>query len=261
MRSALGLLTILGGAASPTAQALRWFAPVGALVGGAVGGAWWLGARVWPVALAAVIAVVADLVLTGALHADGLVDSADGLLPPLGSPARRLEAMADPAVGAFGLAAGLSVLGLRVAGFAALVAPGREPSWAAVALVSGLWAASRAVVAAALLLVRPARPSGMAATFASPFAPPADPPADPPAGGGRARALDRTLVAAGFAVALALVAGAGFGGVAALAALTVSGAAVIVLGARRLGGITGDVLGASVLVGETIGLVVASARW
>jgi len=37
--------------------------------------------------------------------------------------------------------------------------------------------------------------------------------------------------------------------------------AIIVLGMRRIGGYTGDVLGAAGLVGETVGLLVASARW
>jgi cobalamin synthase len=36
---------------------------------------------------------------------------------------------------------------------------------------------------------------------------------------------------------------------------------VLVLAVRRLGGVTGDVLGAAGVVGETVGLVVAAARW
>jgi cobalamin synthase len=38
-------------------------------------------------------------------------------------------------------------------------------------------------------------------------------------------------------------------------------AAVLVLASRRIGGVTGDVLGAAGLVGETVGLIVAAADW
>ena len=57
--------------------------------------------------LAALIAVGVDALLTGMLHLDGLADSGDGLVPPL-PRARRLAVMADPAVGAFGLASVLA---------------------------------------------------------------------------------------------------------------------------------------------------------
>jgi adenosylcobinamide-GDP ribazoletransferase len=38
-------------------------------------------------------------------------------------------------------------------------------------------------------------------------------------------------------------------------------AAVIAFSVRRIGGFTGDVLGAAGVVGETVGLLVAAARW
>jgi adenosylcobinamide-GDP ribazoletransferase len=50
-------------------------------------------------------------------------------------------------------------------------------------------------------------------------------------------------------------------GVATVGAVVVGAAAVVVLARRRIGGFTGDVLGASGMVGETAGLVVAAARW
>ena len=49
--------------------------------------------------------------------------------------------------------------------------------------------------------------------------------------------------------------------VAGLAALAAAGAGVVALARHRLGGFTGDVLGAAGLVGETVGLLVAAARW
>ena len=42
MRSALGFLTVVGGAAPPDRRAPAWFGPVGAALGLAVGGAWWV---------------------------------------------------------------------------------------------------------------------------------------------------------------------------------------------------------------------------
>src|SRR5207244_10789980 len=87
MRRALAFLTPIGGAVPPSPDAVRWFPIAGLLIGLAVGGVWWGAAKFWPPAVAAALAVVADLALTGMLHFDGLVDSADGLVPPL--PRRR----------------------------------------------------------------------------------------------------------------------------------------------------------------------------
>src|ERR687898_796490 len=102
MRSALGFLTVVAGAAPPDRRAPAWFGPVGAVLGLAVGGEWWGGGELWPPLIAAVLAVAVDAALTGMLHLDGLADSADGLLPPL-DRGRRLAVMAAPDVGAFGV--------------------------------------------------------------------------------------------------------------------------------------------------------------
>ena len=81
MRAALAFLTPLGGARNPTPRALPWFPVIGALIGLGVGGAWWGAGEVFPPAVAAGVAIVVGLALTGMLHIDGLADSADGLLP------------------------------------------------------------------------------------------------------------------------------------------------------------------------------------
>ena len=62
------------------------------------------------------------------------------------------------------------------------------------------------------------------------------------------------------AIVLAVV-GRGYAGAIALAAGLASAAAVVILAWRRVGGFTGDVLGAAGVVVETVGLVVAAARW
>ncbi len=238
MRSALGFLTILGGAAPLDRRAPAWFGLVGALVGLGVGAVWWAAAELWPAVVAALLAVGVDAVLTGMLHLDGLADSADGLLPPV-ERERRLAIMAAPDVGAFGMVVVVLVLAGRVAALASL-AP--DPL-----LVAGLWAAARAGMALTISAVPYARTSGAASGFAGRGAGPAV----------------LSLLAAGALVAGAVVAAGlgGWAGVATTAAPVAVFVAVIALAVRRLGGYTGDVLGAAGVVAETVGLVVAAARW
>jgi adenosylcobinamide-GDP ribazoletransferase len=236
MRSALGFLTVVGGAAPPDRRAPAWFGPVGAALGLTVGGAWWVAGELWPPLVAAVVALAVDAALTGMLHVDGLADSADGLLAPLDRH-RRLEVMASPEVGAFGVMVVTLVVLARVAALAAL-AP--DPL-----LVAGLWTTSRSAMALALALLPYARPAGGAASgFRAAAAPPA---------------------LAGLAVGCAVVAwtvDAGWGpGVLVAAAALAGFGAVMMLAWRRLGGYTGDVLGAAGLVAETVGMLVAAARW
>ena len=68
--------------------------------------------------LASMLAVACGLVVTGALHEDGLADTFDGL--GLSGPSRRIEAMRDSALGVFGACALVVALGVRVAAFAVL---------------------------------------------------------------------------------------------------------------------------------------------
>ena len=238
LRSASSFLTPIGGAAQPGPEALWWFPAVGAACGLAVGLVWWLGAQIWPPALAAAVAVVADLAVTGMLHVDGLCDAADGLLSHL-EPSRRLDVMATPDVGAFGVTAAVAALLLRFGALASL-----HPN---VLLVCALWTASRTQMAAVIVGVPYARhEGGLATAFLGPHP---------------SRQL-LPIAAAGTAVALALAAvWRPVAGPLAVAAGMVAAAAVVVLARRRVGGFTGDVLGAAGIVGETVGLLVAAARW
>ena len=234
MRRALAFLTPLGGAAVPDARTLSWFPLVGALVGGALGAVWWGAQEVWPAAVAAAVVLAADLALTGLLHVDGLVDAADGLLPQVPRE-RRLEIMADPAVGAYGVAVAAAVLLLRFAALASMEAN--------VLLLAGIWCGSRTVMAVAARAVPYARrEGGLASAFA---------------GGDW-----RTVGLAGLILAVSL--GALAGGrqpEAAVAVGMATGGAVVALGHRRLGGFTGDVLGAAGVVAETAALLVAALTW
>jgi adenosylcobinamide-GDP ribazoletransferase len=62
------------------------------------------------------------------------------------------------------------------------------------------------------------------------------------------------------AVAIAAV-GAQVAGAAAVVLGVAAGIGILLLAQRRLGGFTGDVLGAAIVVAETVGLVVAAGRW
>src|SRR2546427_671532 len=105
MVAALAFLTILPvrprGDPAALGRAAAWFPAVGALVGLAAGGAWVAAEPALGSAVAGVLALVVLVVLTGALHQDGLADCADGL-GVRGDRARRLAVMRDPSIGAFG---------------------------------------------------------------------------------------------------------------------------------------------------------------
>jgi adenosylcobinamide-GDP ribazoletransferase len=191
----------------------------------------------FPVAVAAVLAVTADLVLTGLLHLDGLCDAADGLLPPM-TRTRRLEVMASSDVGAFGSGVCALVLLTRVLCFASL-----RPT---ALLPMALWAASRAYMALVMTRVPYARgPGGLASAFVEQAT---------------ATVAVTSLVAIGASVALATT-WRPLAGSAAVVAALLAAVATTTLAWRRIGGFTGDVLGAAGTVGETVGLVVACAKW
>ena len=236
MRRALAFLTPFGGASRPSGSALLWFPLVGAGLGLALGGIWWVAAQAWSAPVAAAVVVAADLGLTGLLHLDGLADSADGLLGHLPRE-RRLAVMTEPGVGAFGIGVVGAVLLLR---FAAL--GGLRPSWL---LLGGLWCASRTWMAVATRALPYARADGgLASAFRE--------------GPGRPAVVGAIGLSGSCAL---LLAWHPLAGAVSLASATVAAGGVLLLAWRQVGGFTGDVLGATGLVGETVGLLVAVARW
>lgn len=233
MIAALAFLTPIGRGRAPSSGATRWFPAVGVVVGTAVGLVWWGAAELWSPGVAAALAITADLALTGMLHVDGLVDSADGLLPHLDRD-RRLAVMAEPTVGAFGVVVCTVALLLRWTALASMPAD--------VWLIAGLWCLSRTVMAAVLTSAPYARGEGLASAFRG------------TAGHGA------TFVGAVVAGAL-LVQAAGWPALVVFPAATIAAGLVVLLALRRIGGFTGDVLGAAGVVAETVGLLVAAARW
>src|SRR3954465_2701952 len=225
-------------AAEPRAiAALGWAFP---LVGGGIGAlcaiaffiAWLFGL---PVGAAALLAVTAGLAATGALHEDGLADTADGFGGG-GDRERKLAIMRDSAHGTYGVVVLVLSIGLRAAALAAI----RDPVFAGLALIAA-HAASRAVLPAAMHILRPARADGLGAAAGRPT-----------------RTVALIALVIGAAIALATL-----GPLTGMAGLLLAGGAGVLaamLAQRQIGGYTGDVLGFFQQIGEIVMLLVAAAR-
>src|SRR5947209_1094372 len=99
-----------------------WLPVVGLLLGGILAGVdWALSLIGMDQLVVSTVVVVLLLVLSGALHADGLMDTCDAVFGHA-SPERRLEIMRDPRVGAFGVVGLTCVVTLKIAAVYALPA-------------------------------------------------------------------------------------------------------------------------------------------
>ncbi|MGZ4509025.1 MAG: adenosylcobinamide-GDP ribazoletransferase [Blastococcus sp.] len=242
------LLTVLpvpARMATSTRGVLPWAPLVGLLLGGIATAVGVLFARWISPPAGAVLAVAVLAMLTRGLHLDGLADSADGL-GPLRDRERALQVMHQSDVGPFGVVTMVLTLLLQVACIAALLTAGDGwlPVWAAVPV-------------ARLAMARTGLP-GVAVA----------------AGSSLGRAVAGTVPRAWLAAAGLLVAGLVTGaallaaGPAAAARLLAAGAGALLAAeavhrraTRRLGGTTGDVMGAMGEVATTAYLLVAAALW
>lgn len=96
-----------------------YFVPVGALVGALGAAVLWLAGLLWPAWLAALLAAGTTVWVTGAFHEDGLADTFDALGGVV-SRERALEIMKDSRIGSYGAVALVLTLALRVAALAVL---------------------------------------------------------------------------------------------------------------------------------------------
>jgi adenosylcobinamide-GDP ribazoletransferase len=204
--------------------------PAGVLLGA-------LALRLGPL-VAAGLSVAALVLVSGALHEDGLADTADGFWGGR-TRERRLEIMRDSRVGSYGALAIALSLGLRVLLLGTLA--DRLPPLAVATLVILVAALSRTAGLLPLALLRPARADGASATVGQPTR-----------GTLAVACLLMALVAAAL-TALGRLTPVGVG----LAALAAIGAALIVtrLSARAIGGQTGDVAGAAQQAAEVAALL------
>lgn len=139
--------------ATARARSLAWYPLVGALLGGVLVAIAWL-LRDTPAFLRAALILAAWVVLTGAMHLDGLADSADAWVGGIGDRTRTLAIMKDPASGPMGVIAIVLVLLLKFAALASLPAP----AWP-VPLLAPLLA--RAALVALFLTTPYVRPGGL----------------------------------------------------------------------------------------------------
>jgi adenosylcobinamide-GDP ribazoletransferase len=217
-------------------RAAVWFPVVGALVGAVLGATRLLADLVLPPGPSTALAIGVAVAVTGALHEDGLADTADGLGAHR-APERRLEIMRDPRVGTFGAVA--LVLALLLA-------------WSLLSGLDGRRCLLAAVAAHAL-----ARWSMLLAAAAFP------PARAPGAGAGTllAVSLPRLAVATVVAAAIALAAAGPVPGAVAVAVTLAATAAVGATATRALGGVTGDVYGATGKVVEIAAIAALVAVW
>jgi adenosylcobinamide-GDP ribazoletransferase len=208
-------------------RAAAWFPLVGALIGIITAAAYWGLSRIFPRSLVSVLSALVWIVLTGGLHLDGLADCCDGLLVSADRD-RRLEIMKDPHHGTYaGIGLTFAIL-LKVSALYSLQAAN---IWLVLPFAAAL---SRWMLLPAGLQPS-ARQNGLGHAFSS--------------GLNWQSILLGTLPVAGLAFFI--------GWRAALAALAVFGLTLLVirLARKRLGGISGDVFGLIVELGEIMVLI------
>ena len=227
--AAFSLLTRLPVGADRSAEfpaSSSWAWPVVGAAVGALGGAvaHILAAVGTGTAIAALGAIACMIAATGALHEDGLADSADGLFGG-GSTAERLGIMRDSRIGAFGAIAVCLFLIGRHAGLDELLQEGR-----AMGPLIAAGAVSRTVMLIVFRLTPPARSDGLAASVGMP-----------------------SNLAAGLGCCLAAViafAAVGWAAAPAAALALATGIVFAWFARRRIGGVTGDVLGSVQQIAE-----------
>lgn len=217
----------------PIGRAVRAFPVVGAAIGLVAGLAYaLLHAIGLPTAVAAIVALAVGALLTGALHEDGLADTADGF----GGQSReqKLALMHDSRIGAYGVLALLLALGAKLGALADLESIGLV---LAGFVCSG--ATSRAMMSPLMRWLEPARPDGLGASAGRP-------------------PVYAVLVGLALALVLSLILLSWPGLIAFLiAALGAYGMALLARG--QIGGHTGDVLGATQQVADLLFLLTLAA--
>ena len=224
-------------------QSARHFALIGVFVGAVAAAVLWIASWVLPLPVAVLLSMAATLLLTGGFHEDGWADTCDGLGGAV-SRERALEIMKDSRIGAYGAMGLVMMLALKAAALASL-----PVAWGCAALLLG-HTASRA---ASTALIRFLPYAGDLAHA-------------------KAKPLAQRISTAGLVVSCGWVVMVAVGLVMCRPLWIVPvalGLVFAVLGAvccarwfrRRLGGVTGDTLGATQQLTELLLLLAWSALW
>jgi cobalamin 5'-phosphate synthase/cobalamin synthase len=217
-------------------RSAAWFPLIGLLIGTAHVATATAFGRVLPPSVTAVIVLIVDALLTSGLHMDGLADTADGLG---GGWNRRgaLKIMRDPAIGAYGAIALILMLALRWAVSTELIGAAGSLLPMLAAPVAGRWA-------------------GVTLGLMLPYARDPDDGCGPIVSGIGVREWILASL-----VAFPLVTAA-FGGawLLAIGGAGLSTAWWVRTCRRRIGGVTGDTLGAAIAVTESVVLTIGLLR-
>lgn len=214
------------------AASVAWFPVVGAAIGAASGLVYIGASRWWPSWVAAVLAITTGVLTTGGFHEDGLGDTADAA-GAAGTGRDPQPVLKDPRMGAFGVIALALTLLLRVGALASLA-----PHAGFFALVA-THALARGTSAAVVVLA-PSTGTGLGSSYAA-LTP-------------RWRGIAAWIVGVVVAAACLRLAG-----IAAAVVCAVLAFGMATWARRRLGGVSGDVLGAIEQLGEVATLLAASA--
>ncbi|QCO57662.1 adenosylcobinamide-GDP ribazoletransferase (plasmid) [Pseudorhodobacter turbinis] len=209
-----------------------WAWPLAGAIVGALAALVAMAAQPLGAGIAAALVLGIQAMMTGALHEDGLADTADGLWGGW-DKARRLLIMKDSHIGTYGVMALLVVGLVRWSALAGLI--GAEQFW--VIVVVG--AMSRAPMALLMAALPNARGSGLSQTVGQ--VP-------------RAAAGIGVLIATGFALTL------GAAGLVGLFGIVVAVSGLAMMARAKIGGQTGDILGASQQLAEATALCLIAAH-
>lgn len=166
----------------------------------------------------------AGIILTGAMHEDGLADCADGFWGGF-NPDRRLEIMKDSQIGTYGVLALLVTIGLRWLALSAVISTG----FAGIVVASIL---SRGVMPAVMAVLNNARNSGLSHSVGRPT-------------------QQTALISFGIASVIAILL-IGLNATGAIVVTVIVAFAIARLAKAKIGGQTGDVLGATQVLAETV---------
>ncbi len=249
LRTAVGFLTRvpMGETEGVLARAVGWFPAVGALIGLAQGLVLVTGGLLVDPLLAAVLSVAVSTLITGAFHLDGIADVADAFGGGW-TREQRMAILKDSRLGTYGTATVVIVVLIEVAALATIV---ERPALEAVVAVIAAHSVSRAAAVVTMRVARPATVDGLAAAYV--------------AEAGPASLSLAAAVAGAILVGLAMLMGGGSVAVgvtvaAVVLAVAMTTTAMIILANRKIGGITGDVLGSVQQLGALATLVVMAAR-
>ncbi len=213
------------------AASVPWFPIVGAFIGAFVGAVAAGMMELVPASVAAGVAVIVGVLLTGAFHEDGLADTADAMGG--WTPERRREILKDSRHGSYGVAAMCSTIVLRILCVAAL-----SPAVAFAGLIAA-HTLGRGAAVGVMGAARSVPEDGLGADYT--------------------RTLARWSAVVGVLASLVITTVATGWWVVPLALAAAIGAALVTWVANRaFGGVSGDILGAVEQVGECLVLIVVT---